>query len=136
MISSLVFRSNHNRTSSIFLAAVVIAAASAALGQTDASAGHQSRIETVQPWEHKAGGKLSFDVASIRMINSDASWSGSNIEVNALDKFVPTGGFFKSKNSLLLDIIFAYKIIDSSQYESLISQLPKWARTSSYIIEA
>jgi hypothetical protein len=45
-------------------------------------------------WQTAAGGKLAFDVASIRQISPDAPCAGNLFEINAQDQFVPTGGLF------------------------------------------
>jgi hypothetical protein len=33
-------------------------------------------------------------------------------------------------------LIFAYKITDTSQYDSLVAQLPKWGNADQFVIEA
>lgn len=47
-----------------------------------------------------------------------------------MDSFSLSGGIFSTNVSLDSYIIFAYKIADASQYESLSTQLPKWAKPS------
>jgi uncharacterized protein (TIGR03435 family) len=84
-------------------------------------------------WESVAGGKMSFDVASVRQSNNPPS---GNIVLDGLDAYFPTGGLFTSNGFLVAYIIFAYKIIDTSQYGSLANQLPKWAQTDKFNIQA
>ena len=51
-----------------------------------------------------------------------------NIDLGPMDSFSIAGGLFSTNVSLDSYIIFAYKIADASQYQSLGAQLPKWAR--------
>jgi uncharacterized protein (TIGR03435 family) len=88
-------------------------------------------------WEIAAGGHMQFDVASIkRNLGGDAAPRGSNIPLGPMDAFTPTGGLLQSTNIPLLQyIVFAYKPT-STQVQSIQSQLPKWANTEYFDIEA
>jgi uncharacterized protein (TIGR03435 family) len=79
--------------------------------------------------------KMAFDVASVRPSKDDAPFK-ENVALDALDAFPPTGGLFTANSRLSSYIIFAYKITDTSQYQSLTEQLPKWAQTDRFDIEA
>jgi len=81
------------------------------------------------------GRKMTFDVVSVRPSRDDAPFK-QNVALDALDAFPPTGGLFTANSQLSSYIIFAYKIIDTSQYSSLTAQLPKWAQTDRFDIEA
>ena len=88
------------------------------------------QAQTSQPvpdWQKEAGGKQSFEVASVRQSLPD-SRRRDNIDLGPMDSFSLSGGLFSTNVSLDNYIIFAYKIADGSQYQSLSAQLPKWAR--------
>jgi hypothetical protein len=82
-------------------------------------------------WQTAAGGRLSFEVASLRLSAPNAPPSENSFQINAQDDFSSTGGFFRSSAHLIMYIIFAYKIVDTSQYGSLLAQLPKWGNYGS-----
>ena len=76
-----------------------------------------------------------FDVASVKENKSDdqASW---NFPLGSGDAYVPNGGHFKVTDlPLSVYINFAYKL-SASQATEYSSQLPDWAKTSRYDIEA
>ncbi len=81
------------------------------------------------------GEKMSFEVASIRQDPPD-KYIPSNIPLSADDAFTHSGGLVSTHSYLINYIIFAYKITDSSQYPKLMKQLPKWAQTMSFDVEA
>jgi uncharacterized protein (TIGR03435 family) len=113
-------------TSKLIASVWVIAFVSFVYGQT----------AKVPDWQRAAGEKLAFEVASIRQISPDPAWVGNHFEINAQDQFVPTGGLFRANARLIMYLIFAYKITDSSQYDSLVAQLPKWGNIDQFVIEA
>jgi uncharacterized protein (TIGR03435 family) len=91
-------------------------------------------------WEKAAGGKMSFDVASVRQdTNSDAD-PQSNVPLRSMDSFSdsfsPTGGLFRASNFLLIQYIaFAYKL-SPEEAKRVQLKLPKWANTNEYDIVA
>ena len=82
-----------------------------------------------------AGGKMSFEVASIRQSKPGAELS-NNGELDFSDAYPSTGGLLTTTSDLLGYIIFAYKIVDASQIPSLVGQLPRWAQTDEFEIHA
>lgn len=79
--------------------------------------------------------KLEFDVASIRQNKSGAP-PYSNFPINSGTMYGPTQGIFSSTNRPLVDYIaFAYKLTDS-QRKDLVSQLPQWALSDGFDIQA
>jgi bla regulator protein blaR1 len=89
------------------------------------------QAQTLQPgpdWQKEAGGKQSFEVASVRQSLPD-SHRRDNIDLGPMNSFSLPGGLFSTNVSLDNYIIFAYKIADGSQYQSLSAQLPKWAKS-------
>ena len=79
--------------------------------------------------------KLEFDVASIRLNKSSAP-PHSNFSISSGTMYGQTEGIFASTNRPLVDYIaFAYSMTDS-QRQDLTSQLPAWALSDGYDIEA
>jgi uncharacterized protein (TIGR03435 family) len=80
-------------------------------------------------WQTDAGGKMAFDVASVKQNKSGPPPSGempsTSFPLNPGDVYSPTGGLFRGTNLPLVAVIaFAYKL-DVTDF--LRSQLPKWA---------
>jgi uncharacterized protein (TIGR03435 family) len=91
-------------------------------------------------WQTDAGGKMEFDVASVKQNKSGLPPSGnlpySNIPLGPQDMYAPTGGLLSATNWRLIQyVIFAYKLTPD-QILSVQSQLPKWATTDRYDIQA
>ena len=116
-----------------------VAASSSLSGQT-ASSQAPAAQPVVPKWQTDAGDKAKFDVASVKQNQSGAPPSGdkpnSNVPFSPGDTYAPTGGLFSATNySLLAYITFAYKIT-GSQGRDLLAQLPKWALTDRFDIQA
>jgi uncharacterized protein (TIGR03435 family) len=95
-----------------------------------------AKSPAVSHWERAAGGKMTFEVASIRLSPSDASTRGTDFLI-PFDTPPPNkGGLFSANARLFNYIAFAYKIVDTSQYQPLMAHLPKWAQTDQFDIEA
>lgn len=89
-------------------------------------------------WQIDAGGKMEFDVVSVKPNNAPmtAQTVNSNIPLGPQDMFSPTGGLLSSTNWPLLQyMVFAYKLTPN-QVQSVQTQLPKWATSVRYDIEA
>lgn len=87
-------------------------------------------------WQVAVGGHLKFEVASVTRGDLTAQNTHSNVPLDTMDSFSPTGGLLQATNYPLLDyIIFAYKTT-STETQSLQSQLPKWALANHYDIDA
>lgn len=92
-------------------------------------------------WEKAAGGKMSFEVASVKRNVSGAPPEGpkpyGNFNMGWGDAYNFTAGLLQAANIPLVNYIkFAYKILPGKQAELLQSQLPKWANEDRYDIEA
>ena len=88
-------------------------------------------------WQIDAGWKVAFDVASVKQ-NKSAPGSpvNSNIPLGPGDVYSPTGGLFSATNLPLATYgFFAYKI-SGNDLQSIVSQLPKWATTDRFDIQA
>jgi uncharacterized protein (TIGR03435 family) len=107
-----------------------------AFGAISAGSQSQTSMPWLPDWQNVAGNKQSFEVASVRQSKPD-SRRRDNLDLAPLDSFSLQGGLFSTNVSLDNYIIFAYKITDGSQYQSLAAQLPKWARSpNKFDIEA
>jgi hypothetical protein len=83
-----------------------------------------------------AGGKLSFEVASIHL-NESENFTPPNFPLSPEDAYRPTGGRFNAQFALITYIPFPYKLtLTPDQRQSLLSQLPKWVATDRFSIEA
>jgi uncharacterized protein (TIGR03435 family) len=93
---------------------------------------------SVPQWQIDAGGKATFDVASIKPDTAAQSQQTvhSNIPLGPMDMYAPTGGRLDAANyPLIVYMVFAYKLT-SFQIQDLAKQLPKWANTDRYDIQA
>ena len=89
-------------------------------------------------WQIDAGGKMEFDVVSVKQDTAEpsASTRNSNIPLGPQDLFSSTGGLLSATNWRLTQyMIFAYKLTPN-QLQAVQSQLPKWADTDRYDIQA
>jgi uncharacterized protein (TIGR03435 family) len=85
-------------------------------------------------WEKASGGKMSFDVASVKQNTSSDRGSDSNVPFFG-DRYPPNGGLFSAKNyGLSAYIAFAYKFT-MPQSRMLNAELPKWAATDRFDVE-
>ena len=94
------------------------------------------QTSTADRWETEAGGKMAFDVASVRQDKLSAK-PVSNVKLNnAREAYPPNGGIFWARNCTLLDYIgFAYKLSEQQAY-ILFPSLPAWVTTDRFDIEA
>jgi uncharacterized protein (TIGR03435 family) len=88
----------------------------------------------VPDWQKAAGGKRTFEVASVKRSGPDSAQG--DLSLDAADNYFHTGGLFTANATLINYIIFAYRITDSSQYPLIQAQLPKWAQTEPFYMDA
>src|ERR1700733_8799663 len=92
------------------------------------------RAQDVPDWQTKAGGKMAFEVASVKLSKGEIvrnDWS-----LSASDDYHATGGRLRAGFPLTTYIKFAYKLWPSEELNRELSRLPKWAADDRYIIEA
>jgi uncharacterized protein (TIGR03435 family) len=97
----------------------------------------QNAESPMQIQQQAVGGKMSFDVASVKRNSSGAPAYrvSSNFPLGMGDSYPPNGGFFSATNfSLSTYIGFAYKL--TSHQTGTIQALPKWAKDERFDIEA
>ena len=116
-----------------WLALVTLAVTLSLCAATTPTAAQSS---TIPDWKTAAGGKMSFDVASVKQNTSDTRAQHTNVDWSDQPFFTPTGGLFSTTNLRLIQyIVFAYKLpID--QYIAVQSQVPKWVNSDRFDIEA
>lgn len=87
-------------------------------------------------WQTKAGGKMTFDAASIKL-SSEKQFVAPSMPFDAGDRYNPTGGYFRADFPLWSYIQFAYKLwAPAEDQQKEIARLPKWVTTDRYSIEA
>jgi len=87
-------------------------------------------------WQTAAGGKMEFDVASVKPTQS-AGRPTSNVPLLG-DVYAPTGGLFSATNMPLMNYLrFAFKDVKLAYGSgSDLAGAPNWVRTQPYDIEA
>ena len=116
-----------------FIAGLISAPRLRAQGLPAQSPATQS--SAVPQWQIAAGGKMAFEVASVKADKSDAN-PIANFPLTFVDDHPSTGGRFSVVNFRLSSYIgFAYKLTPSQQ-QLVRPQLPKWATAESFDIEA
>ena len=121
--------------SALVLAATVTASA---LGAQSAKGQTAAAQPPTPQWEIDAGGKMEFDVASVKRDTRPESPTTrtANMPLGPQDAFTPTGGLFSVNNRTLESyVIFAYKL-GPAQDEAFLKQAPKWALDNRYDILA
>lgn len=97
----------------------------------------QSRSVPPPEWEQAGGGKMAFDSATVTQETGPPPYPvRSAFPLGPGDVYVQTGGAFRAMNFPLVAYInFAYKVT-VSQRQFLQSQLPRWAFTDRFDIQA
>jgi uncharacterized protein (TIGR03435 family) len=95
-----------------------------------------AQSQTVPQWQIDAGGKMQFEVSSVKQDKSGLPPSGAtpyaNVAMGPGDIYAPTGGFFTATNlPLFTYIAFAYKA-SGNQIKNLQAQVPKWVLNDRY----
>jgi uncharacterized protein (TIGR03435 family) len=116
-------------------------------------AGRTQRAQsTDEGWEKAAGGKQSFEVASVRKDRAGGrSYSNFDLDngnaywvIGKTDNMAPGGDLFSAKNQPLMRyIVFAYKLSGTQElalrfdyYSGLKLHVPDWVKNNGYDIEA
>jgi uncharacterized protein (TIGR03435 family) len=90
-----------------------------------------AQAQNAPDWQTTAGGKMAFEVASVR--ENPSPKYNSSIPTDADEDWVPSGGLFNVNGSLAGLISFAYKL---PQQHNLLQHLPDWAKTKSFDVQA
>ena len=91
---------------------------------------------SVPQWQTAAGGKMAFDVASVKPTQTRGRPT-SNVPLIG-DAYAPTGGLFSATNTSLMNYMrFAFKDIKLAYRATPdLTGAPSWIRTDQYDIEA
>jgi bla regulator protein BlaR1 len=96
----------------------------------------------VPEWQAAAGGKLAFEVASVKP-STEKEFRGPNFPLDNGDAFINLAngelprGRFSARFPLSVYITFAYKFRPSpDQRRAMLAPLPKWVSSDMYDIEA
>jgi bla regulator protein blaR1 len=91
----------------------------------------------MRAWQQAAGGKVEFEVASIRPGGPGAGWLG-NLDMSVEDFMRPTGGGLSTTTTLGSYILFAYKLGKgaASQSQADFSHAPRSLITEYFDVEA
>jgi bla regulator protein BlaR1 len=93
------------------------------------------RAQDGADWQTKAGGKMSFEVASVK--RDTGAFRSPNFPLDPGDAYAPTGGRFSSDFSLTTYITFAYKLsLTQEQRQAMVAHLPKWVAEDRFDIQA
>ena len=92
------------------------------------------QTETPQ-WEINAGGKMAFDVVSVKPDTFDKIGHSPSFALDSGDAYPGNMTLFSAEFPLATFISFAYKL-PPIEFRSLESQLPKWATSGRFDIEA
>jgi bla regulator protein BlaR1 len=126
-------RLTHGRK--LLLAAAAIAAVACPLLLGVANAPVAQAQSSAADWEKVAGGKMTFDVASVKRNMSgfpDGDRPSMDTSMDDSEGYKPTGGLFSARNiPLALYIGFAYKLDVGSR-----PNWPKWVTTEAFDIQA
>ena len=101
------------------------------------------RAQNAADWQTKAGGKMAFEVASVKLSKPDAIRT-ANFPLDPSDSFQDMrtnerpNGRFSATSQLSTYIRFAYKlrVATMAQLDAMISHLPKWVSTDLFEIQA
>jgi bla regulator protein BlaR1 len=116
------------------------AVAFSALSLSGVRAQSQTAVNNVPEWQTAAGGKLSFDAASIKLGDPSKKHTAPNFALDFLDSFDSPNphGRLVAQFPLQVYIEFAYKLLTYSraQTDAMLAQVPKWVSTDEYVINA
>jgi bla regulator protein blaR1 len=103
--------------------------------QTPAGDASAVQVPSMPRWQINAGGKKSFDVASVKL--DTGAFTPPLFPLDSSDAYRPTGGRFKAAFSLPVYIQFAYKFrFTQEQAQTAQTHLPKWVSSDRFLIEA
>src|SRR5262249_19793491 len=122
------------------IAALIVLSLSGAIVQAQTAAETLStESHQVTEWQKAAGGKLSFDVASIKLADPE-KFTPPNFALDFLDSFsgADPHGRFVAQFPLRAYVGFAYKLFPytQEQNDTMLARVPKWVSTDQYAINA
>jgi len=108
-------------------------------GQSSPPANAPANSKTAQAagsdWQTAAGGKMEFEVASVRL--NPGPMEPSKFRLSPDDAYVETGGLLIADSPLDTYIEFAYKLeLTREQFQAMYAHVPRWVLTDRYEIRA
>jgi len=86
-------------------------------------------------WQAKAGGKMSFEVASVKLDKGE--FVPPSFAMNASEAYRPLNGRFHADFPLWTYVKFAYKVsLGGDAEKDVLARAPKWVAEDRYAIEA
>ena len=93
-------------------------------------------IVQTSDWQTEAGGKLAFEVASIKPSDPD-HFRSPTFPLDPGDAYATTGGRFAADFPLSVYIAFAYKLsLTREQRDAMLAHQPKWVSSDRFTIQA
>jgi uncharacterized protein (TIGR03435 family) len=91
---------------------------------------------TLPPTQNPEGGRMEFDVASVRLSEPD-TFHPPNFALSADDAYLPTHGVFFADFPLTVYIEFAYQLrLTAQQRDEMLNKLPAWVKSDHFTIQA
>jgi uncharacterized protein (TIGR03435 family) len=119
----------------IFVAALVLNPYASSARSRSLAQAPPASTPAAPGWETTAGGKMEFEVASVRE-NKSNDKANADFPMGPGDVYAPTGGLFRATGMPLIAYIqFAFKIT-SNQGQYLRAGLPDWVMSDRFNIEA
>lgn len=128
---TLAGRNSHVRQSTLRSAALAIVATPIIVGVLNAPA---VRAQDAPDWQTRAGGKMAFEVASVKP--SKGAFVPSNVSLTPWDDYSTTTSLLRADDTLSTYIQFAWKLWPNELQSRALSRLPKWVASDRYSIEA
>lgn len=96
----------------------------------------QEPAPAVPEWQAAAGGKMAFEVATIKL-SQPSKFTPPAFPLDEGDAYARTGGRFSADFPLTVYIQFAYKFrFTQEQMQSMLARLPKWVASDRFSIQA
>lgn len=115
--------------------AVISFAGLISVGMVLRAAQTQAEAADTPQWQIAAGGKMTFDVASIKRDTSDKMGHSPTFSLDSGNAYPGNMTLFSAEFPLATFISFAYKL-PPIELRSVESQLPKWATNERFDIQA
>jgi uncharacterized protein (TIGR03435 family) len=125
-----------------FVAGIVGIALVVVLNVSGVPARAQTATDTVPEWQKAAGGKLSFEVASIKLADPGGKYTPANFPLDNTDALSFSGagsphGHLVAQASIESYVTFAFKVWPSGEIrDAMLAHVGKWVTADQYVINA
>jgi uncharacterized protein (TIGR03435 family) len=133
MTEHVALKLGRSKRLALIAVALMVVAAPFAFGQGNAVPAGQA-VTPIPQWQTAAGGKMTFEVASIRPAKPD-TFTPPKFPLSSDDSYISTGGIFTADFPVATYIAFAYKL-SPDEGKLMRASLPKWATTDAFEIHA